>query len=191
MARRRLPPNQRLPARLRLGRSIREARRSTGLTQGRLAQCLGLKGRAIYRWERNETAPSGRHREALIREIHRLNPEAGLKLQAALTNLTGKSYAVVPGSAQGSQDAPPRSVEPAFSPSVPCTPQPSPPCMTSVVSPSAVDMLELAILRMADELDLAPRRVRRALARLTERLRSVNLSIDSIRPELERLLAEE
>jgi transcriptional regulator with XRE-family HTH domain len=70
--------------RSKVGSSIREARRKAGLTQEHLGRRLGLKGRAIYRWERNETAPTGRHRGALIREIAAVSPEAATQLQAAL-----------------------------------------------------------------------------------------------------------
>ncbi len=60
------------------------------LTQAALGQRLELKGRAIYRWERNETAPSDRHRRVLIREIHLFNKQAALELQEAFSERTGQ-----------------------------------------------------------------------------------------------------
>jgi transcriptional regulator with XRE-family HTH domain len=184
MRRRRLPLAQRLPTRLKLGDSIREARRAVGLTQESLGQRLGLKGRAIYRWERNETAPTGRHRPALIREIHLLNAQAGLKLQTALTTLTGKSYTVVSDPViEGLAKQSPELGGPAIL--VTGSPQ-----QREVIDPKQgiSGQLELAILKMADELDVSPRQVRRALSRFLERLPGANITLESIRVEVEHLL---
>ncbi len=188
MRRRRIPPHLRLPARLKLGASILKARRAAGLTQEVLGQRLGLKGRAIYRWERNETAPSDRHRRALIREIHLLNAQAGLELQEALSKLTGKTYAVVGYAA--TQEPAPRSAqnENSASPFVDASPRQ---LIAASSTQPASDLLDLAILKMADELDLAPRRARRALSRLLERLRTANFKWETLDAELERLLARE
>ncbi len=41
-----------------IGLNIRQARRSAGLTQRRLAQDLGLDIRAVNRWERGGITPS-------------------------------------------------------------------------------------------------------------------------------------
>ena len=184
MRRKRLPLAQRLPTRLKLGDSIREARRAVGLTQDSLGQRLGLKGRAIYRWERNETAPTGRHRPALIRAIHSLNAQAGLKLQTALTTLTGKSYTVVscPAIEESTKQSPELGV--------PATPVTALPQQREVfeAKQGMSDQLELAILKMADELDVSPRQVRRALSRFLERLPGANITLESIRVEVEHLL---
>ena len=41
---------------------------------------------------------------------------------------------------------------------------------------------------MADELDESPRRVRRSLSRLVERLRATSVTLDTIQPELNQML---
>jgi transcriptional regulator with XRE-family HTH domain len=143
------------------GRSIREARRAAGLTQEHLGRRLGLKGRAIYRWERDEAAPTARHRRALVQEIQAVNPEAAAKLRAAL-------------------DARPADAKQG---NIPQAPAPPP-------ARSAAEVLELAVLRMADELDLAARRVRRPLGRLLERLRASDVSLEAAQKELELWIAQ-
>jgi hypothetical protein len=45
--------------------------------------------------------------------------------------------------------------------------------------------LELLLFRMADELDLAPRRIRGAFARLLRSMRAANLSLERAEKELE------
>ena len=181
--RRRLPPPQRLPARLKLGASILEARRAAGLTQESLGQRLGLKGRAIYRWERNETAPSGRHRSALIREIHLFNPQAGIKLQDSISKLTGKAYAVVPSQGEGHTTL--QIVDESKSTSSPLLLSPIQQRSALDTSQSASDVLALAILKMADELDLSPRRLRRALSVLLEQLQTEHFTLETLHSQLE------
>ncbi len=189
--RRRIHPSLRLPNRLKLGASILEARRAVGLTQERLGQRLGLKGRAIYRWERNETAPSGRHRRALIREIHLLNPQAALNLQAALTAKTGKSYTVIgePSIENATMNA--ARNDNSKSPGGPFTTPTLQVSGTTEHTSSVSQILEIAVLKMADELDLSPRRIRRALSHLLERLRDANLTLETVHVELSQLLARE
>jgi transcriptional regulator with XRE-family HTH domain len=183
MPRKRIPKALRLPNRLQLGAAIVEARRATGLTQEILGQRLGLKGRAIYRWERNETAPNDRHRRALIREIHLLNAQAGLTLQAAFTAKTGKSYTVVsePLVAEPSMKSARNDNSKSQGPYLVPAPQ-----IHKATEPtqSVSDTLEFAVLKMADELDASPRRVRRAFSRLLERLRASNLTLEAIQLEL-------
>ncbi len=187
--RRRLPPHLRLAARLKLGSSIREARSEAGLTQEHLGRRIGLKGRAIYRWERNETAPTARHRVTLIREIHAVNPQAAAKLHAALTALTGKRLAIAELStpAQPAVQSPARDVPEATANNAACYAQSAVPSPIRNVSGS----LELAVLKMADELDVPARRVRHALARLLDRLRAANITLDAAQRELELLVARE
>ena len=76
--------------------------------------------------ERNEAAPSDRHRRTPIREIHLLNPQA--------------------------------------------------------------DIVECTVLKLADALDVSPRRVCRALSRLLERLRDANFTLDTIQVALNQML---
>jgi len=54
-----------------------------------------------------------------------------------------------------------------------------------------LDTLEFAVFKMADELDVSPRRARRALSRLLERLRAANLTLEAIQLELTQVLARD
>ena len=152
--------------RTKLGSLIREARLAAGLTQEHLGRRLGLKGRAIYRWERNESAPTGRHRRTLVQEIQAVNPQAAAKLKAALTpvrNAAGSNAdATVPS--QAALPPPPR---------------------------TPAEVIELAALKLADELDVTARRLRRPLARFIERVRIANIAIETAQGELERLIGQE
>jgi len=64
-------------SRSKLADAIVRARRATGLTQEQLGRRLGLKGRAVYRWERDESAPTKRNRAALVTALTAVNPEVG------------------------------------------------------------------------------------------------------------------
>jgi transcriptional regulator with XRE-family HTH domain len=151
---------------MKLGRSIREARRAAGLTQEHLGRRLGLKGRAIYRWERDESAPTRRHRRALIEEIRAVNASAAAELLAALTAELSK---------RGKGTSP--------APALPAAPPPA-------AAPDVHETFEVAVLRMADELDLPARRVRRPLARLFARLRAGDVSLEVAEKELAGLIAQ-
>ncbi len=187
MPRRRIPLAQRLPNRLQLGASIVEARRAAGLAQETLGQRLGLQGRAIVRWERNETAPNDRHRRALIREIHLLNPQAGLALQAAVSAKTGKAYTVASEPVDAEPSISPAQNDNSKSQSPFLVPAPK----TTETAQTVLDVLEFGVLKMADELDVAPRRVRRALSRLLERLREANVTLEPLQRELARVLTQD
>ena len=66
------------------------------------------------------------------------------------------------------------------------------PAQQQAASP-AVDeaaVVQHAVFNMADELDLAPRRVRGSLKRLVKRLRGANLSIEVMERRLEEWVAE-
>jgi transcriptional regulator with XRE-family HTH domain len=131
--------------RSKVGSSIREARQKAGLTQEHLGRRLGLKGRAIYRWERDETAPTGRHYRALIRELEAVNPEIATKLKGVLEAAKSGADAGTVATAVAQPVAP-------------------------LPAPSQSEVFELAVLKMADELDLPASRVRRSLAKLFERM---------------------
>lgn len=60
-----------------MANAIIGARRASGLTQAQLGQRIGLKGRAIWRWERDESAPSKRNQAALVTALTSLNPSLG------------------------------------------------------------------------------------------------------------------
>ena len=190
MHRKRIPIPQRLPNRLQLGACIVEARRAVSLTQDALGQRIELQGRAIYRWERNETAPNDRHRRALIREIHRLNPQVGLTLQAAITAKTGKAYQVVSAPLVAEPSISSARIDDSKSPGPYLVQAPQVPKASENTQPM-LDILEFAVLKMADELDVAPRRVRRALSRLLDRLSEAKLTLETLQLEFARVFAQD
>lgn len=79
--------------------AIRSARKAAGLTQDELGRHVGLNGRAIYRWERGDFAPTRRNRSALVTAITLFDAEAGKRLRAALDS--------APNAAPRTNDAPP------------------------------------------------------------------------------------
>ena len=64
--------------------AIARARRATTLTQIDIARKLGLRGRALSRWEAGKTEPSRRNLEALVATLHTLAPEAAAALKQTL-----------------------------------------------------------------------------------------------------------
>jgi transcriptional regulator with XRE-family HTH domain len=72
------------PARSVLAQALREARQTTGLTQRELGQQLGLKGRAIYRWERDDDIPSDANLRRVVQIIASLHEAAATKLSLAM-----------------------------------------------------------------------------------------------------------
>jgi transcriptional regulator with XRE-family HTH domain len=142
--------------------AIRQARLTVRLTQQQVGTRMGLKGRAVYRWERGDSLPRRRIRADLIRVIQMFSVDAANRLQAA--------FAAHDALVKGHVPAPP--------------PPPPPPA-----KPSGPVALELAIFAMADELDLAPRRLRSALTRLFARVSEAGYSLDSARREVEARIA--
>jgi DNA-binding XRE family transcriptional regulator len=63
---------------------IRNARHAARLTQAQLGTRLGLKARAVYRWERNDSCPTKRHQRALVLAIQAVNPQAAIGLAALI-----------------------------------------------------------------------------------------------------------
>jgi transcriptional regulator with XRE-family HTH domain len=81
---------------LAIAKWIRWARATLGLTQEQLGRRVGLKGRAIYRWERVGAMPSKRHERALIIAIQAVNPSVASTLADGLAKaraLDGKVVA--------------------------------------------------------------------------------------------------
>lgn len=70
-----------------LAQSIRRARRAVGLTQEQLAQRMGLKLQAVYRWEADHTVPSKRNMNMLLSAISMLNGAVAARLSAELQGL--------------------------------------------------------------------------------------------------------
>lgn len=143
--------------RSKLGLAIREARRAAGLSQHQLGLRLGLKGRAISRWERSDNTPTKRNLTALLTAVGAVNQAAASSLAVAM----GRDQQAP---AVASAVAAPANIEPAT--------------------------LELAVFSMADELDLPPRRIRGALARLLKRLQIANLSLEETRHQLDAWIAK-
>jgi transcriptional regulator with XRE-family HTH domain len=67
-----------------LAQSIRWARRSAGLTQEQLGRRVGLKGRAVFRWEGDQAVPSKKNRIALVTALRAVNPEVAARLEQAI-----------------------------------------------------------------------------------------------------------
>jgi transcriptional regulator with XRE-family HTH domain len=145
-----------------LAQAIRDARLTVRLTQQQLGARIGLKGRAIYRWERDDSAPRRRHRRALVTMIQALDPAAASTLQAVFESHERKRKGVVVAA-------------------------PAPP--PAPAQPTGAVALELAIFALADELDLAPRRLRAALVKLFARLTEAGFSLDSARQQVEARIA--
>jgi transcriptional regulator with XRE-family HTH domain len=139
-----------------LALEIRNARRAAGLTQTQLGTRLGLKGRAVYRWERDASSPTKRHQRALVLAIQAINPAAASALATFIAS------AVVGGAASAV----------------------ALPVAQPVVYPAAV--LENALYQAADELDLPARQLRVALARLFARLRQASLTLESAGRQIEQ-----
>ena len=78
-----------------MAQAILNARRAVGLTQEQLGRRIGLQGRAVYRWERDDIVPSKRNQRALVTAINAVNQEVAAKLAAALS-----------GQGQGAEPAP-------------------------------------------------------------------------------------
>jgi DNA-binding XRE family transcriptional regulator len=135
-----------------LAEAIRRARRTCELTQGQLGMRIGLRGRAIYRWERDLSVPTKRNQQALVAAIGSVNHEAAAKLAAAMAG-EGVQVSALAASAS--------------------------------LSTEVDHNIERAVFAMADELDLAPRRVRASLARLFKRLRDANTTLDAAHQQLD------
>jgi transcriptional regulator with XRE-family HTH domain len=141
--------------------AIRSARRRARITQRHLAELVGLKGRAVSRWEKDEAKPTRRVRARLVHVLQTLHPEAATVLAESFATLERKG-----------RPAPP-------------PPQPvAPPPLTGAAA------LELALFKFADELDVPSRRARQAFARLLERLEGGNLTLASARQHLAEWAAE-
>jgi len=143
-----------------LAQAIRAARLASGLTQEQLGRRLGLKGRAVYRWERDDSAPRRRHRRELVTAINAVNQSAATTLATVLASETKGR--------RGAALTPP-----------PIAPAPAPP----VIDPQLT--LTLAVFAMADELDIPARRLRGGLIRLVKRLREASIPLDTLQRQLE------
>jgi transcriptional regulator with XRE-family HTH domain len=143
--------------RSKVAQAIRNARLACGLTQVQLGRRLDLKGRAVYRWERDDSAPRRRHRAALVTAIQAVNPNAATALAAVFASESGSAAAPIAG-------APIAAAPPAIDPKL---------------------ALELSVFAFADELDVPARRLRRALVRLHQRWRETNITFDVAQRYLE------
>ncbi len=119
-----------------------------------------------------------------------LNPQAGLELQAAISLRTGKEYKVIGQTSDASQKTEACVAETSLGKGGAFVATSGQPGVRKAVF-TGTDALEFAILKMADELDVAPRRARRALSRLFERLVDTNLGFESLRTEIARAVAQD
>jgi hypothetical protein len=122
-------------------------------------------GQAIYRWEGNHSRPRPRQQTALVAAIGALNPAIAAEL--------AKLFATDPGSAR------PKSSAATSGGVVPQTAADN--ASSSAHAPGQLDpatTLELALLRMADELDVPPRRLRDATQRFLETLGAAHFSTE-------------
>lgn len=160
----------------RLGQAIRAARLESRQTQQELGKRLGVKASAVQRWEAGRSKPPPRKRRALPAAIAALNAKAGARLQAMLEADAG---IVAPAGAATTTAA--MGVAMAAAPPQPHAatglPGPSPPAAER-------SALELLVYRMADDLDLPPRRMRGALTRLLRSVRANGLSLEQLEREL-------
>lgn len=135
--------------------AIRLARQRAGLTQLQLGLRLGLKARAVSRWERGDSAPTKRNLAALVTAIAAVNVDVAQQLKGTLF--------------------------------------PPPPSAAPAVTVAPVDkaaLFEVAVYRMADELDVSPRRVRGPLIRLLRSAISAEISLPNALQQLEARVAE-
>ena len=144
-----------------LAQAIRTARLASGLTQDQLGTRLGLKGRAVSRWELDTSAPRRRHRRELVAVISASNQAAAATLAAVIASETKRG--------RRAPTAPPTP-----------TPEPPPPAINPQVQ------LDLAVFAMADELDVPAGRLRAALIKLLKRMRETNLTLDAAQLQLEQ-----
>ncbi len=148
--------------RSKLAQEIRNARHAAGLTQVQLGSRLGLKARAVYRWERDHSCPSKRHQRALVLAIQAVNSQAASALAALIPSA-------------GARPAPAAHL--------------FPPIAQPLIDPAAA--LESAIYQAADELNVPARQVRVALVRLFGRLRQASLTLENVEQQLEQQLAKQ
>jgi transcriptional regulator with XRE-family HTH domain len=157
--------NEGAAVRSELARAIRNARMAVGLTQVELGARLGLKGRAVYRWERDASAPTKRHRRELVKAIQEVNPQAATTLEAVI----GSPRKNVGTSAKTATDT-------------------LTPMAQAVIEP--VSAFESAIYQAADQLDVPARQLRAALVPVFASLQQANLTFETAGQLLERHLAE-
>lgn len=137
--------------------AIREARLTLRMTQEQLGRYVGLKAHAVYRWEAGYALPKRSAQRALVETVGLRSQQAAAQLKAAFESHL----------ARGGQ-APP-----------------APILAAAPAQPTGGLALELAIFALADDLDLAPRRLRAALPKLLLRLAAAGYSIESARHEIE------
>lgn len=121
-------------------------------------------GRAVHRWETDDIAPTKRHQRELVTAIRAARIGAETALAAAFA------------AAQTNASAAPVAM-PAASPTAPVL--------------SSSEALEPAVLRMADDLDLPARRLRRPMARLFARLGDTDFTHESAQKQLDGWIAEQ
>jgi transcriptional regulator with XRE-family HTH domain len=147
-----------------LGRAILAARRAARLTQHELGERVGVHAHTVRRWEWEEASPTRANRTALIAAIYALNAATSGELAQAF----------------GAQE-----LEVATEARVASTGGATPVAAES----HALQAADATLLKMADDVDAAPRRIRSGVLELLKRMRASNLSIEALEQQLERQLA--
>lgn len=143
-----------------LGAAIWKARRAVGLTQKELAKRLGLQEQAVRRWEWEDALPSPVNRQALVAAIAALDAEAAQKLAAVIDEeLNGTASDASMAASEAARVVP---------------------------RPGVVEPPNYAVLKMAEDLDVPPRRVRAAVMAFLNQLHDSNISIETAVHLLER-----
>lgn len=143
------------------GAVVRWARRRLGLTQEDLGKRLGIKSRAVSRWEIGTSGPSRQHRKELVTILGERDAAVGAELASAFARLYPKKLR------KGQKPPPP-----------PEPPRPPP-------NPSVLDR---AVLHAADALDVAPRRARSFAIDILRGLLQSHLTVEEAIGELTRAL---
>lgn len=78
------PKPKKKRVRPKVGAAIRAARRAIGMTQAQLGQRAGVKGQAVYRWERDDAVPSRRTQRELVAVVRAVHAAAATRLAIAL-----------------------------------------------------------------------------------------------------------
>jgi transcriptional regulator with XRE-family HTH domain len=143
---------------------LREVRTGLHMTQRQLAAALGRRPMAVNRWEMGAMVP---RLEDRLRVLHALDdaPRADLERLAIAAGTTLR--------AAGFEDepAPPPAAAPSAAPLAPPPP--------STLSPLAQAMVDDAVREAAEDLEVAPQKLRPALSRMLDRIARAGVPIEA------------
>ena len=145
-----------------LAEAVRAARLKLGLTQTQLAGLVGLHPNAIVRWEGGVGVPAKRNRARILAAVNTVNAEAGRTLSAAFAE----------------------AFPPKRRPGQPAPVAPPPPPAAPVYETSV--WVTQAAYRVAEHLDVSPRRARGAALRMLRLLAKGHVTVEQAVAELEK-----